>query len=589
MSGVAYCAQCQQVTPDAVALCDHCGADARLDGRYRLRRVLGRGAFGTTWLAERNEDGLQVAVKEMLVRDLESFKAFDLFNREAELLRSLQHDAIPGYFDHFQAGQGRQFGLYLVTAFVDGQTLAEELKGRRYEAREVLAVLRELLEVVAWLHRRSPPVVHRDIKPANVMRRRSDGKLVLIDFGAVKGAARDVDGGGSTVAGTFGYMAPEQFAGRASAASDIYALGVLGLELATRQGPQALLDDTGALQWESSVPDAMLREVLGRMIVRDVQARASDAEVLADHIGAVLAGRSGAAAACGSPEAGVEALVAHALAAFRAVEGIDLREDQAAMGRLRHAARLAAFELTTATASTLNLPFLTADANGPRHLLLSVTRSDLAPRSTPDRALVGGTARFSGADSPGRLSGSASAHDALAARAGVLPARAEPPPMAPRSLPKRFGKRVDPRGHGLRMTGLALLVWPLVLSLVMGFGSNGLMALLSMSFGLFENLFFTVGLVLLVFGHRRISGKARIWRTGEAVPAVVTDVALNTSVRVNRRNPWVVTYRYERPDGRSAEGEIVSLEVPARYRMRGAGIWAFLDPDDTRRSVAFWD
>ncbi|MEZ4474291.1 MAG: protein kinase [bacterium] len=136
--------------------------------------------------------------------------------------------------------------FYLVQEFVAGPTLAAELTRRRYTEDEVLAILDELAEVLAYLHRLMPPVVHRDLKLKNVIRRSSDQKLVLIDFGAVRDVVADPRVGGSTVAGTYGYMAPEQFRGEASPQSDLYALGVLGVVLLSaaslvdlaRPGPQ---------------------------------------------------------------------------------------------------------------------------------------------------------------------------------------------------------------------------------------------------------------------------------------------------------------------------------------------------------------
>ncbi|HEY9072040.1 MAG TPA: molecular chaperone DnaK [Candidatus Ozemobacteraceae bacterium] len=62
---------------------------------------------------------------------------------------------------------------------------------------------------------------------------------------------------------------------------------------------------------------------------------------------------------------------------FKAKEGIDLSGDSMAMTRLREAAEKAKIELSTTTTSDINLPFITATAAGPKHLLMTLTRSKL--------------------------------------------------------------------------------------------------------------------------------------------------------------------------------------------------------------------
>jgi serine/threonine protein kinase len=220
--------------------CPKCKGPTLVAGRYRLLEVLGRGANGITYRAERASDGQSFAVKEIPLRTLESAKAIELFEREARVLRELRHDAIPRYEDDFVFGEGKSTALYLVQELVSGQTLAEEATQKRYDLSEVLGVVAEVADILDYLHRRTPAVVHRDVKPKNVMRR-DDGRLVLIDFGSVRDALGP--SGGSTVAGTFGYMAPEQLAGKATPASDIHALGALALALLTRREPETLVGD----------------------------------------------------------------------------------------------------------------------------------------------------------------------------------------------------------------------------------------------------------------------------------------------------------------------------------------------------------
>src|SRR5262249_14534929 len=128
--------------------------------------------------------------------------------------------------------------LYLVTDFVEGDSLAMlRKKGVRFSEADVVRFLRDTESTLAYLHGRAPPVIHRDIKPGNVIRR-PDGSFALIDFGSVRDRMKPE--GGSTVVGTFGYMAPEQFQGRAMPCSDVYAAGATALALITGREPEDL-------------------------------------------------------------------------------------------------------------------------------------------------------------------------------------------------------------------------------------------------------------------------------------------------------------------------------------------------------------
>jgi serine/threonine protein kinase len=259
------CATCGE--PDIEGPCPTCGADGLLNDRFVLEKILGNGAHGTTYRARERETGASVAIKELSLRPGTSRKAVELFHREAEVLRQLDHPQVPDYSDHFEAGRGKNRALYIAQEFVDGEDFAQILDGHRFTEREVLELLAELLPVFEYLHGLSPPVVHRDVKPRNVMRRREDGRVFLVDFGTVRDALQDPDMGGSTVAGTFGYMAPEQFAGDAEPASDLYGLAAFAVALLTRREPHTLLGPTNRLDWTphtrvSPGVEAFLRSLL---------------------------------------------------------------------------------------------------------------------------------------------------------------------------------------------------------------------------------------------------------------------------------------------------------------------------------------
>jgi len=265
--------------------------------------VLGRGAHGTVRKA--TLDGRLVAVKDMPLVHPEG-KTVELAHREARVLAELDHPRVVRAIDCFTEG-GR---IYLVQELVEGLTLADEARSRRYEADEVLVIVEELAEVLEYLHSRSPPVIHRDLKPSNVVR--TEAGLVLIDFGSVRDALRDPELGGSTVAGTFGFMAPEQLRGDASPATDIYGLAALAVALLSRKDPARLMDWSGAMRWGTEIEvHHAVRALLTRMLTPDPAARPSDARALRLEVAALReALRTGVGLPTPRPEAGSKGLLA---------------------------------------------------------------------------------------------------------------------------------------------------------------------------------------------------------------------------------------------------------------------------------------
>lgn len=223
----------QQVSVAAVVHNDSVG-ESLAQGRYVIFEQLGQGSQADTWRAVDKRDGTTVAIKRFSVGHAKSWKDVELAEREAHTLASLQHPALPRYIDHFE----EQGNLYLVMECVEGYSLAAYAKrGERLGLVELRLLAQTLSDVLGYLHTRVPPVIHRDIKPGNIIRR-PDGTFCLVDFGSVRDGLRPE--GGSTVVGTFGYMAPEQFQGRALPATDVYAVGALLLALITGKSPDEL-------------------------------------------------------------------------------------------------------------------------------------------------------------------------------------------------------------------------------------------------------------------------------------------------------------------------------------------------------------
>jgi WD40 repeat protein/Tfp pilus assembly protein PilF len=212
-------------------------AAGEIVGRYRIVRALGRGAMGVTYEAEPLEGGARVALKELGLAGVADWKIVELFERESRVLAMVTHPAVPAYVDHFSVDRDGGPAFCLVQQLAPGRTLADLVAGGwRAEEAEATRIAAALLDVLGYLHARRPPVFHRDIKPLNILREAA-GKVWIVDFGAVRDVYRSTLGGGSTIAGTFGYMAPEQLHGVARPESDLYGVGATLVHALCGQAP----------------------------------------------------------------------------------------------------------------------------------------------------------------------------------------------------------------------------------------------------------------------------------------------------------------------------------------------------------------
>ncbi len=244
-----------------------------LDGRYRIASKLGEGGFGHTYLAHDtripNEPLCVVKHLKPASSDREYLKVANrLFTSEAQTLAQLgNHDRIPRLLAYFE----QEGEFYLVEEFVEGRSLGLELvRGYRLSELQVIQILDDLLSILEYTH--SHGVIHRDIKPDNIIRRKLDSKLVLIDFGAIKQVQNQINQEDQTIAtvaiGTLGYMPSEQAQGRPRPNSDLYAIGVIGIQALTGLPPRELQEDyqTGELIWQHLVPaKSSLIDVLAKM------------------------------------------------------------------------------------------------------------------------------------------------------------------------------------------------------------------------------------------------------------------------------------------------------------------------------------
>jgi serine/threonine protein kinase len=226
-----------------------------LNDRYQIQQQLGKKSGRQTFLALDLQTQTQVVVKILSFGADFEWDDLKLFEREAATLRSLDHPAIPKYLDDFELSD---HGFALVQTYIDAPSLDQQLKtGRTFSPEEVTQLAKSLLEILAYLHDWQPPVIHRDLKPSNILLTNrsgnSPGQIYLVDFGSVQTlAARE--GGTMTVVGTYGYMPPEQFGGRATPASDLYSLGATLIYLMSGMHPADLPQEDLRIEFEEFVP-----------------------------------------------------------------------------------------------------------------------------------------------------------------------------------------------------------------------------------------------------------------------------------------------------------------------------------------------
>jgi serine/threonine protein kinase len=244
-----------------------------LSQRYKLLNIIGSGGMSQAFLAEDTQrpSNPHCVVKRLrpLSQDPKLLAiARTLFQREAVVLEHLgEHDQIPRLLAHFEENQE----FYLVEEFVNGHTLANEIQpGVPWSEAKVIEFLLEVLPVLEFIH--SQNVIHRDIKPDNIIRRDRDGRLALIDFGAVRQVQADLTASNpalaATIVGTFGYMPTEQAYGHPRLNSDLYALGIICIQAITglMLSQLQINHQTGEFHWPESVRISGLTSVLSIMV-----------------------------------------------------------------------------------------------------------------------------------------------------------------------------------------------------------------------------------------------------------------------------------------------------------------------------------
>jgi serine/threonine protein kinase len=247
--------------------------------RYQIQQQLGQQTGRRTFLAHDLLTQNSVVIKILTFDSDFEWTDLKLFEREAAILQSLSHPAIPRYLDYFEIEIGSRKGFALVQTYIEAKSLEEHLRaGRSFDESEIKQLAIALLEILRYLHDRHPSVIHRDIKPSNILLSdrsgNSVGQVYLVDFGSVQTiAARP--GSTVTVVGTYGYMPPEQFGGRATPGSDLYSLGATLIYLVTGQHPADLPQKNLRIEFEPATYNlsSALRQWLQKMVEPSLEER----------------------------------------------------------------------------------------------------------------------------------------------------------------------------------------------------------------------------------------------------------------------------------------------------------------------------
>src|SRR5258708_6361157 len=191
-------------------------------GPYEIRSTLGVGGMGEVYRASDSKLGRDVALKVILRELAQDLQLMARFQREAQVLASLNHTNIASIYGLEDSGDVHA----LVMELVEGPTLADRIAESAMPLEEALPIAKQIAEALEYAHDRG--IVHRDLKPANI-KVTPDGKVKVLDFGLAKAlqgdaAPKDISNSptltlaatqAGIILGTAAYMSPEQAKGKA--------------------------------------------------------------------------------------------------------------------------------------------------------------------------------------------------------------------------------------------------------------------------------------------------------------------------------------------------------------------------------------
>ena len=215
-------------------------------GEYNIVMPLARGGMGGVYLATHDETGDEVALKILDPQFANHPEVVDRLFAEQRLASAARH---PGLVDIRSARRASDGIPYLVMEYLDGETLADAAETGSLDLSAILSIAAQVAAALAALH--AAGVMHCDVKPENIFitGEARNPRVKLIDFG-VSRHATEPQSDDVTIAGTPWCMAPEQWHGRPTFASDVYALGCVLYDLTTGFPP-----------FDGSLPELMLKHL----------------------------------------------------------------------------------------------------------------------------------------------------------------------------------------------------------------------------------------------------------------------------------------------------------------------------------------
>ena len=251
---------------------------------YEFIKKIGEGANGETWLVKNRINKTRAAVKCLKLNTVEDLKAVELFEREVQLLQSIRVSGVPAFYRYINDKASNR--SYLVQEYIPAPSIQSMLDEHIiFSEAETLLVAIQLAQIIHQLQTSySPPIIHRDIKPSNILYDRRLQSVYLIDFGSVTHPEKR--SGGSTIAGSFGYMPPEQLIGDVDIQSDYYAIGATMLHMMTGVFPGTISSDVYQLEFDQVLNEKApktsrpMRSLLSSLLSADIDKRPPSAEAL---------------------------------------------------------------------------------------------------------------------------------------------------------------------------------------------------------------------------------------------------------------------------------------------------------------------